>query len=94
MSEVLCAKVAVFVDLYKQIQTIRRHEKSLEITVAERTEALKAEISERKQAETKASPARSKRWPTLFLLPIQKGHRIRQSGIRTDHRFSSGGGRR
>jgi diguanylate cyclase (GGDEF)-like protein len=51
VADILRAKVSVFVDLYRQMQTIRRHEEHLESLVEERTEALTVEIAERVQAQ-------------------------------------------
>lgn len=50
VAEVLRAKVMVFVDLY-QTQEIQRHGQELETMVAQRTVALTAEITERRQAQ-------------------------------------------
>ncbi len=49
--EILRAKVSVFVDLHRKIQTIQRHEEHLESLVGERTQALTVEIAERVQAQ-------------------------------------------
>lgn len=49
--EVLRAKVAVFVELYRKTQAIKRHERELETLVEERTATLRAEIAERMRAQ-------------------------------------------
>lgn len=71
--EILRAKVAVFVNLFQNVQMIKRQEEHLENVVKQRTAALTAEIAERKQAEIairKLSSAMEKVADSIFITDI------------------------
>ncbi|MDO8414420.1 MAG: diguanylate cyclase [Gallionellaceae bacterium] len=53
--EVLRAKVAVFVDLHRQTESLKDLQQHLETLVEQRTEALTAEVAERNRAEAKVT---------------------------------------